>query len=119
MELELALYDNESLKSKRSVVKRVIHRCRNKFNVAAAEVADHDLTDRAIIGVVTVGNDGRVLRSKLDKLESFVEGLALADVIRARCGVLESMRPAEFQERVKVSNGLEKSRLANAHDQID
>lgn len=83
MELHLALYDNDSLKSKRSVVKRVIHRCRNTFNVAAAEVEDQDMTDRAVIGIVAVGNDGRHIRSKLDKIESFVERLALADVLEA------------------------------------
>lgn len=83
MELHLALYDNDSLKSKRSVVKRVIHRCRNTFNVAAAEVEDQDMTDRAVIGIVAVGNDGRHIQSKLDKIESFVERLALADVLEA------------------------------------
>ena len=40
MELELALYDNESLKAKRSAVKRIIHRTQNKFNVAMAEVEE-------------------------------------------------------------------------------
>ena len=84
MELELALYDNDSLKAKRSVVKRIIHRCRNRFNVGAAEVEDQDMLDRAVLGIVTVGNDSRVLRSKLDKIEGFVESLALADVLGAQ-----------------------------------
>ncbi|MEE8408907.1 MAG: DUF503 domain-containing protein [Myxococcota bacterium] len=83
MELHLALYDNDSLKSKRSVVKRVIHRCRNTFNVAVAEVEDQDLTDRAVIGVVAVGNDSRHIQSILDKVEGFVERLALADILEA------------------------------------
>lgn len=83
MELHLALYDNESLKQKRSVVKRVIHRCRNTFNVAAAEVADNDLTDRAVIGIVAVGSDRRYIEGMLDKLENFVERLALADLLEA------------------------------------
>ena len=83
MELHLALYDNESLKDKRSVVKRVMHRARSKFNVAAAEVDDQDCTDRAVIGIVAVGNDARFIQSVLDKVEGFVERLALADIIEA------------------------------------
>jgi uncharacterized protein YlxP (DUF503 family) len=83
MELHLALYDNESLKDKRSTVKRVIHRSRDRFNVSAAEVEDHDLSDRAVIGFVAVGNDRRYLEGLLEKLESHVERMALADILEA------------------------------------
>lgn len=83
MELTLALYDNASLKDKRSVVKRVIHRTRNTFNVAAAEIEDLDLTDRAVIGFVAVGNDKRYIEGLLDKVEDFIVRLALADVLDA------------------------------------
>ena len=65
MELHLALYDNGSLKEKRSVVKRVVHRTRKTFNVAAAEVDDQDLTDRAVIGIAAVGNDSRHIQSSV------------------------------------------------------
>ncbi|MBI5510279.1 MAG: DUF503 domain-containing protein [Deltaproteobacteria bacterium] len=81
--MQLALYDNESLKAKRSVVKRVIHRCRHTFNVAAAEVEDQDSTDRATIGVVAIGNDRRFVTSTLDKVEDFVERLAIAEILEA------------------------------------
>jgi len=83
MELELALYDNESLKAKRSAVKRIIHRTQNKFNVAMAEVEEQDALDRAVLGCVVVGNDSRFLRSALDKMEDFVVNLGLADVLEA------------------------------------
>lgn len=83
MELQLALYDNESLKVKRSAVKRIIHRTQNKFNVAVAEVDEQDALDRAILGCVVVGNDPRFLRSSLDKMENFVVSLGLADVLDA------------------------------------
>lgn len=83
MEMHLALYDNESLKAKRSVVKRVIHRARNRFNVSAAEVEDQDSTDRATIGFVSVGSDARYVEGQLDKIIGFVERLALADVLEA------------------------------------
>ena len=83
MEMTLALYDNESLKDKRSVVKRVIHRVRGTFNVSASEVDDMDFTDRATIGIVACGNDRRYIMGMLDKIEDFVDRLALADVLDA------------------------------------
>ena len=83
MELHLALYDNDSLKAKRSVVKRLTHRCRNTFNVSVSEVADQDSTDRATLGVAAVGPDARYLEGLLQKVEGFVERQALADVLEA------------------------------------
>lgn len=83
MEVTLALYENASLKDKRSVVKRVMHRARDAFNVAAAEVDEQDSTDRAILGFVAVGNDKRYIQGLLDKLEDFIVRLALADVLDA------------------------------------
>ena len=83
MELHFALVDNDSLKDKRSVVKRVVHRCRNTFNVAVAEVEDHDSSDRAVLGVVAVGADRPYVQGMLEKVEHFVERLALAEVLDA------------------------------------
>ena len=83
MELHLALWDNESLKDKRSVVKRVIHRTRNTFNVSAAEVEDQDVGNRAVIGIVAAGSDRRYIEGLLSKVEGFVERMAICDVIDA------------------------------------
>ena len=83
MELHFALVDNDSLKDKRSVIKRVMHRTRNTFNVSVAEVEDQDSSDRAVLGVVAVGSDRRYVQGMLDKIEGFVERLALAELLEA------------------------------------
>lgn len=71
--LELDIVDNESLKGKRSVVKSLIARTRNKFNVAMAEVEDNDVLNRAVLGFAVVGNDKRFINSCIDKIVDFVE----------------------------------------------
>lgn len=71
--LELGIEGNESLKGKRSVVKRVIARTRNKFNVAMAEVEDNDALGHAVLGFVVVGNDTRFINSCIDKIVDFIE----------------------------------------------
>ena len=80
LELTLVLYDTSSLKSKRSVVRRVSNRIRAVFNAAAAEVDDLDDHDHAVLGVVVVANEHRFVESVLDKIERFVERLKLAEL---------------------------------------
>jgi uncharacterized protein YlxP (DUF503 family) len=80
LELTLTFYAT-SLKDKRSVVKRVIHRCRDTFNVAASEVDENDVLQTAVLGFVTVGNDVQYIQGLLDKLVNFVERLELAEVV--------------------------------------
>ena len=70
-----------TLKEKRSVLKRILNRCRNQFNVSAAEVEAQDHVSSGVIGFSTVGNDARHLRSRLDKLLNFIEDLYLAEIV--------------------------------------
>ncbi len=68
----LGLPGNNSLKGKRSVVKSVLERARQKFHVAAAEIEDLDNHRRATLGFACVSNDARHARSMMDKLVDFV-----------------------------------------------
>jgi len=53
-EYDLHLPASQSLKDKRSILKRVIHRLRSDYNVAIAEVDYQDKWQMATIAVVTV-----------------------------------------------------------------
>ena len=79
----LRLHGNSSLKGKRSVVKRVVGRLRNQFNVSVAEIGANDNLGRAEIGLALVGNDRRVINSKLDKIVNLIEALQLAEITDA------------------------------------
>lgn len=83
MELHLVLFEDASLKDKRSVVKRLAHRLRNTFNVAVSEVDDQDARDRAVLGVVAVSSAQPYVHGMLEKVEDFVERQALAEIIDA------------------------------------
>ena len=72
------IYDCHSLKEKRKVVKSMIARLQNAFNVSVAEVASNDIYQRAEIGAAMVGNDHQVINSKLDKLLDMAEDMGLA-----------------------------------------
>lgn len=80
--LELALaVPAFTLKEKRSVVKRVINRTRQKFNVAVAEVEELDNPGAAVLGIVAVGNDRRHINSVLDHVANHVDRMELAEIV--------------------------------------
>lgn len=62
-----------SLKEKRSIVKSLIARMRNQFNVAAAEVDAQDTHGRAVIGVACVSSSGEYARGQLDAVVRWIE----------------------------------------------
>ena len=75
------LHDCRSLKGKRKVVKSIISRLRNNFNVSAAEVGANDIYQRAEIGFALVGNNRKVINSKIDKIFNLADELGLAEII--------------------------------------
>ncbi len=70
--INLRLPENLSLKGKRQVVKSIIARVRNKFDVSIAEVDDHDLWQLATLGVCCVSNNKRYTNEVLSKVVDFV-----------------------------------------------
>ena len=70
--IELRLAENSSLKDKRRVLKSIITRVRNKFNVSIAEVADQNLWQLATLGICCVSNNNRYTNEVLSKVISFV-----------------------------------------------
>ncbi len=68
----LHLAESHSLKQKRTVVKSVIARLRNRFNVAVAEVDSQDSWGVATLGIVCVSTDPRHANEIIDKVVAFI-----------------------------------------------
>ena len=81
LQLELLIHGSESLKAKRKVIKSVIGRVRNKFNVSAAEVGNNDLWGRSSLGFAFVGNDRAFINSSMDHVLNFIEGMQVAEIV--------------------------------------
>ncbi len=71
LELHLSLSCN-SLKGKRGIVKSILGRGRNRFNVACAEIDRQDNPGVAVLGFVTVSPDKTIARSTLERLEDWI-----------------------------------------------
>jgi hypothetical protein len=71
LELHLSL-PSRSLKEKRGIVKSILGRARNRFNVGCAEVDRQDSPSNAVLGFVTVSPDKTLARTVLERLEEWV-----------------------------------------------
>lgn len=71
--IKLRIPENQSLKGKRKVVKSIIAKVSNKFNVSVAEVEDQNLWQVATLGVTCVTNDGRHANEILSHVVNFIE----------------------------------------------
>jgi hypothetical protein len=69
----LHVRESRSLKDKRQVVKSIVDRLKNAFNVAIAEVSARDHRQMIVLGAAAVGADAASVKATLD---------AIADALR-------------------------------------
>ncbi len=70
--IELRLPENDSLKGKRQVVKSIIARLQNKYNVSVAEIDNQALWQIATLGIACVSNHRRHADETLSSVVRFV-----------------------------------------------
>lgn len=80
LRLELFLPQNHSLKGKRAVLRAIKARVTQKFNVSVAECADHQLWQKAVLGIAQVGAEQAHVDSALNQVVSFIDGMQLAEL---------------------------------------
>jgi uncharacterized protein len=87
--VELHVHDAQSLKAKRGVVRSIIRRVRNRFNLSVSEVGGQDTWQWAVIGLSAAGGDATSVRRVLDQAGAFIEELHLAEVCSIDVEVVE------------------------------
>jgi len=70
--IKLHLPDNNSLKGKRRIIKSIISRLRNQYNISIAEVEDQDLWQVATIGISCVSNSHGHVGDTISAILSFI-----------------------------------------------
>ncbi len=79
--IDLYLPNCNSLKEKRSILKRIKDRIRNAFNVSVSELDDHDVWRRAQLGIACISSDGKDANSTLSRIVNFVEAEGLVEIL--------------------------------------
>lgn len=70
--LQLRLPENQSLKGKRQVVKSIIARLQNRYNVSVAEIDTQDLWQLATLGIACVSNHRKHADETLSSVVKFI-----------------------------------------------
>lgn len=70
--LDLHIPEANSLKSKRLIIKSLIDRIKNKFNVSVAEVGANNLWQRSVIGIAFVSNETVMINKVFEKIKNLV-----------------------------------------------
>jgi uncharacterized protein len=86
--IELYIPDGHSLKAKRKILLSLKERLRNKFNVSVAEVGDHDLWQKAILGMACVANEGAHVNRVLDQALNVVRSIPTIELLNSRIELL-------------------------------
>ncbi|WP_035292813.1 DUF503 domain-containing protein [Clostridium sp. KNHs214] len=87
---KIYLYANwvHSLKEKRMIVKSLIAKVHNKYNVSIAEVENQDYHKSIVLGIACVSNDTRHANSMVQNVLGFIEGNTDAIVERTEIEIL-------------------------------
>jgi uncharacterized protein YlxP (DUF503 family) len=81
LEVRLRIREARSLKDKRQVVKSILDRIRNGFNVSAAEVDAQDKHQLAVLGFAMVSNEVFHVRTVLEKIVEALRRHPVAEFI--------------------------------------
>lgn len=72
LEVDLHIAHAQSLKDKRGVIRSIVDGARHRFHVAAAEVGDENLWQRAQLGFAAVSNSQQYTTEVIDQVSRFV-----------------------------------------------
>ena len=83
LQLDLRLHGPQNLKQKRSVIQKVLARCRNRFPVSCAEVGHQELWQRALLGFAVISSSEQVVAPILTRIEDEVLASGELDLVNA------------------------------------
>jgi hypothetical protein len=86
--VEIHIPDAQSLKGKRQVLSSLITRLRNRFNISVAEIEEHDLWQKAILGIAYVANDTGRINQVLDQVLNLIRANPSLELLRSQIEVL-------------------------------
>ena len=70
-----------SLKEKRMVVKSIMQRLKNKFNISVGEVDSQDIHQTIVIGISAVCGSSSQVDSTMENIITFIESNTDAEII--------------------------------------
>ena len=86
--VELHFPDAQSLKSKRKILVSLKTRLQNRFNISIAETDEHDLWQKATLGIASVANETARVNQTLDHVLNDIRGNPSLELLRSQIEIL-------------------------------
>lgn len=81
MEVTLRASWVHSLKEKRMIVKSIVQRLKNKFNISVSEIYEQDIHQTIVIGIVGICANAAQSDSTMENIITFIESNTDAEII--------------------------------------
>ncbi|NLO89130.1 MAG: DUF503 domain-containing protein [Clostridia bacterium] len=86
--VEVHIPCSNSLKNKRGILKSIIQRMRNKFNVSVCELEKQDLWQMAVLGIACISTDKNVLYRTFNEIEKFIENFGEVRITKVNLEII-------------------------------
>jgi hypothetical protein len=96
----LRLPGNHSLKGKRRVIRQIMGRVKNKFNISVAEVGAQDQWQLIQFGLCEVGLNGNRVRAEIDKVVNFIDDMNLTEIIDTEVEIISFSTRKALHEKL-------------------
>jgi len=73
LELDIRFFSGNSLKEKRRLLKRLIFKIRNNFNVSVSEIGHQDLWQRTELGISLITTEMRFAQKVLNRILELIK----------------------------------------------
>ena len=88
LRVSFMIFNSQSLKQKRMVLRSVKDRLMNQFNISVAEIGSNDKWQIAELGIAAVGNNGRFVNSVMEEVKNFLDSNPAIRIIEAEIEVI-------------------------------
>lgn len=87
--LELFLPEVHSLKEKRQIIRKILGKTKERFDLSISEVDHQELWQRAGIGFAVVGSERALMTSLVDEIIRSIESLDVAPITDRTIDVMD------------------------------
>ncbi|MGE3809718.1 MAG: DUF503 domain-containing protein [Gemmataceae bacterium] len=88
MEVRLLVREARTLKDKRQVVKSIVDRLRQNFNVSVAEIDALDKHQLVVLGIALVGREAYAVRTTLEQITEMLRRHPVAEFLEHQLEVI-------------------------------
>lgn len=82
--INLMIYDSNSLKEKRQVIRSLIERIKSRFNVSVAEIGLNDIWRSSEIAIACVSNERAHIDKTMNSILNFIDNDTRVEVVSCK-----------------------------------